>query len=54
MAAAIKHARSIRQEPVVDVFHVLAREEKDNHDSESNYQMKPFHRAAGLQSIFSL
>jgi hypothetical protein len=38
----------------VDVFHVLAREEKDNHDSESNYQMKPFHRVAGLQSMFSL
>ena len=48
MTAAIKHACSIGQEPIVDVFHVLAGEEKDNYDSESNYQMKPFHRAAGF------
>jgi len=48
VAAAIKHARSIRQEPVVDVFHILAGEKKDNYDSESNYQMKPFHRVVGF------
>jgi len=48
VAAAIEHACSIGQEPIVDVFHVLAGEEKDNYDSESNYQMKPFHRAVSL------
>ena len=54
MSAAIEHACSIGQEPIVDVFHVLAGEEKDNYDSESNYQMKPFHRVLGLQSNSSL
>ena len=48
MAAAIEHAYSIGQEPIVDVFHVLAGGEKDNYDSESNYQMKPFHRVVGF------
>ena len=48
MAAAIEHACSIRQEPIVDVFHVLTGEEKYNYDRDSDYQMKPFHRVVGL------
>jgi hypothetical protein len=51
--AAIEHARSVRQEPIVDVFHVLAGEEKDNYDSESNYQVKPFHRVASFAVLFN-
>ena len=48
MAAAIEHACAVRQEPIVDVFHVLAGEDKDNYDGDSNYQMKPFHRAVSF------
>lgn len=46
--AAIEHAWSIRQDPIVDVFHVLTGEEKYNYDRDSDYQMKPFHRVVGL------
>ena len=53
MAAAIEHPCAIRQDPIVDVFHVLAGEEKNNHDRESNYQMKPFHRVVSCASNFS-
>ena len=48
MATAIEHACAIRQEPIMDVFHILAREEKDNYDSQSNNQMKPFHRVVSF------
>jgi len=41
--AAIEHAHSIRQQPIMDVFQVLSGEQEYNYDDQAEYQMKSPH-----------